>query len=95
MTDALIAGEEAEVTLTLRTAAGLPLGGATGVQIRAKPPGAEAVRSYAATAGGGTGEWVALVQFDLPGRWWVAGECTGPARAIAEIPIEVRPRAVP
>lgn len=87
-------GEDGEVVLTLRNRAGTPIADATGVTIRAKPPGL-AVRSYAVSPGAGVGEFLAMIRFDVVGRWFVAGACTGPSAAVVEVPVQVTARQVP
>jgi hypothetical protein len=89
----LVVGEAVELRLTLITPAGVPVTGASGVTVKARPQ-AGTVRTYAVSPGAAPGEWVATVLLDLPGRWWLSGECSGPTPAIAEVPVEVFPRAV-
>ncbi len=87
-------GEALEVTLKLETPAGVPVTSATGVVAKAKPPAGAAVRTYSTAPGTSPGEWLATILFDLPGRWWVSAECSGPTPAIDEVMVEVTPRQV-
>ncbi len=94
MASSVIEGAALECRLILKTPGGAAVTDASGVAVKAKPPGA-AVRTYVVAPGAGAGEFLATVLFDLPGRWWISGTCTGPTPTVAEQSIEVRPRMVP
>jgi hypothetical protein len=85
-------GEEALIGIRFASVGGAPLV-VDGVDLRARPPAGGALRSYLCVPGPVAGEWEAKVLFDVPGRWWLEGECTSPARAISpSLVVNVRPR---
>jgi hypothetical protein len=90
----LTAGSAALIKVTFRTEGGAPITDAGGVVLRAKPPGAGAVRTYTVSPGDLPGEWRGTILFDVPGRWWVEGLCATPSPEVsAPLIVEVRAAA--
>jgi len=90
----LTAGSAALIMVTFLTEGGAPITDAGGVVLRAKPPGAGAVRTYNVTPGDSPGEWRGTILFDVPGRWWVEGLCATPSPEVsAPLVVEVRAAA--
>jgi hypothetical protein len=90
----LTAGSAALIKVTFLTEGGAPITDAGGVVLRAKPPGAGAVRTYTVSPGDLPGEWRGTILFDVPGRWWVEGLCATPSPEVsAPLIVEVRAAA--
>ena len=90
----LTAGSAALIKVTFLTEGGAPITDAGGVVLRAKPPGAGAVRTYTVSPGDLPGEWRGSILFDVPGRWWVEGLCATPSPEVsAPLIVEVRAAA--